>query len=257
MYTIALHDGVTLNTIKREMQKLDILAFGAHPDDVELGCGGTLLSAVAQGKKVGIIDLTKGELGTRGNSSQRLKEAQLASQIIGAAVRENLGMPDGFFENNKENQFAIIEIIRCYQPIIILCNAVDDRHPDHARAAQLVETASFLAGLVKIQSTHNGQVQTAWRPSQVFHYIQSKSLAPNFVVDISAFMDKKMESIMAHASQFYDPNSTEPETFISGAAFIEFVKSRAKELGHQIGVEYAEGFITQKLLGMRNFDSII
>ena len=128
MYTIALHDGVTLNTIKREMQKLDILAFGAHPDDVELGCGGTLLSAVAQGKKVGIIDLTKGELGTRGNSSQRLKEAQLASQIIGAAVRENLGMPDGFFENNKENQFAIIEIIRCYQPTIILCNAVDDRH---------------------------------------------------------------------------------------------------------------------------------
>jgi bacillithiol biosynthesis deacetylase BshB1 len=166
-------------------------------------------------------------------------------------------MADGFFENNKENQFAIIEIIRCYQPTIILCNATDDRHPDHGRAAQLVETASFLAGLVKIQSTHNGQVQMPWRPNQVFHYIQSKSLAPNFVVDISAFMDKKMESIMAHASQFYDPNSTEPDTFISGAAFIEFIKSRAKELGHQIGVEYAEGFLTQKLLGLRNFDSII
>ncbi len=239
------------------MQKIDILAFGAHPDDVELGCGGTLLSAIAQGKKVGIIDLTKGELGTRGDISQRLKEAQIASQIIGATVRENLGMADGFFENNKENQFAIIEIIRCYQPDIILCNAIDDRHPDHLRASALVETASFLAGLVKIQSTHNGQIQKPWRPNQVFHYIQSKSMTPNFVVDISAFMDKKMESIMAHASQFYDPNSTEPETFISSAAFLEFVKSRAKELGHQIGVEYAEGFLTKKLLGLRNFESII
>lgn len=239
------------------MQKIHILAFGAHPDDVELGCGGTLLSAVAQGKKVGIIDLTKGELGTRGNSSIRLKEAQLASQMIGSTVRENLGMADGFFENNRENQFAIIEIIRCYQPDIILCNAMDDRHPDHARASQLVESASFLAGLVKIQSTHNGQIQLPWRANQVFHYIQSKSLIPNFVVDISAYMDKKIESIMAHASQFYDPNSTEPETFISGSAFIEFIKSRAKDFGHQVGVEYAEGFLTQKLLGLHNFDSII
>ena len=239
------------------MQKLDILAFGAHPDDVELGCGGTLLAAVAQGKKVGIIDLTKGELGTRGNASIRLKEAQLASQIIGASVRENLGMADGFFENNKENQFAIIEMIRSYQPSIILCNAIDDRHPDHARAAQLVETASFLAGLSKVQSTHLGQPQTAWRPNQVFHYIQSKSMAPHFVLDISAFMDKKMEAILAHSSQFYDPQSKEPDTFISGVSFLEFIKSRAKELGHQIGVEYAEGFLTQKLLGMRNFDSII
>ena len=183
------------------MQKLDILAFGAHPDDVELGCGVTLLAAVAQGKKVGIIDLTKGELGTRGNASIRLKEAQLASQIIGASVRENLGMADGFFENNKENQFAIIEMIRSYQPSIILCNATDDRHPDHARAAQLVETASFLAGLTKIQSTHQGQPQTAWRPSQVFHYIQSKSLAPHFVLDISAFMDKKMEAQEAELAE--------------------------------------------------------
>lgn len=239
------------------MQKLDILAFGAHPDDVELGCGGTLLSAVAQGKKVGIIDLTKGELGTRGTTSQRLKEAQLASQIIGAAVRENLGMADGFFENNKENQFAIIEIIRCYQPTIILCNAIDDRHPDHGRAAQLVETASFLAGLVKIQSTHNGQVQMPWRPNQVFHYIQSKSLAPNFVVDISAFMDKKMEAILAHGSQFYNPNSNEPNTFISSDSFLEFIKGRAKEFGQQIGVAYAEGFISEKMIGIQSFDGLI
>ena len=239
------------------MQKLDILAFGAHPDDVELGCAGALLLAVAEGKKVGIIDLTKGELGTRGTTSQRLKEAQLAAEVLGVEVRENLGMADGFFENNKENQFAIIETIRKYQPAIIFCNAPEDRHPDHGRAAQLIVDAAFLAGLVKIQSTHNGVAQAPWRPTQVFHYIQSRNLTPSFVVDISAFMDKKMESILAHSSQFYDPNSTEPETFISGNAFLEFVKGRAKELGHQIGVEYAEGFITQKLLGIRSFEAII
>ena len=239
------------------MQKLDILAFGAHPDDVELGCGGTLISAIAEGKKVGVIDLTKGELGTRGTTSQRLKEAQLASQIMGVTVRENLGMADGFFENNKENQFAIIETIRRYQPSIVLCNAPEDRHPDHGKGSQLIVDACFLAGLVKIQSTHNGTPQAPWRPTQVFHYIQSRNLSPNFVVDISAYMDKKMEAILAHSSQFYDPNSNEPETFISGTAFIDFVRGRAKELGHQVGVEYAEGFITQKLVGIRSFDAII
>jgi len=239
------------------MQKLDILAFGAHPDDVELGCAGTLLVAVAEGKKVGIIDLTKGELGTRGTTSQRLKEAQLAAEVMGIGVRENLGLADGFFENNKENQFVIIEIIRKYQPSVILCNAPEDRHPDHGRAAQLVSEAAFLSGLVKIQTSYNGQVQAAWRPTQVFHYIHSRNLTPNFVIDISAFIDKKMEAIVAHSSQFYNPNSTEPDTFISGNAFLEFVKGRAKELGHSIGVDYAEGFITQKLLGIRSFDSII
>jgi len=239
------------------MQKLDILAFGAHPDDVELGCAGALLVAVSEGKKVGIVDLTKGELGTRGTTSQRLKEAQLAAEVMGIEVRENLGMADGFFENNKENQFAIIETIRKYQPSIIFCNAPEDRHPDHGRAAQLIVDAAFLAGLVKIQSTHNGVAQAPWRPTQVFHYIQSRNLTPSFVVDISAFMEKKMESILAHSSQFYDPNSTEPATFISGNAFLEFVKGRAKELGHQIGVAYAEGFITQKLLGINSFDAII
>jgi bacillithiol biosynthesis deacetylase BshB1 len=176
---------------------------------------------------------------------------------MGIGVRENLGMADGFFENNKENQFAIIETIRKYQPSIIFCNAPEDRHPDHGRAASLVVDAAFLAGLVKIQTTHNGVVQAPWRPTQVFHYIQSRSLTPNFVIDISAFMDKKMEAILAHSSQFFDPNSTEPDTFISGNAFLEFVKGRAKELGHQIGVDYAEGFITQKLLGIRSFEAII
>lgn len=239
------------------MHKLDILAFGAHPDDVELGCAGALLASVAAGKKVGIIDLTKGELGTRGTTSLRLKEAQLASQIIGSTIRENLGMPDGFFENNKENQFAIIETIRRFQPSIILCNAPEDRHPDHGKASQLIVDAAFLSGLIKIQTTHNGVAQSPWRPTQVFHYIQSRNLTPSFVVDISAFIDKKMESIVAHSSQFYDPNSLEPETFISGNAFLDFVRGRAKELGHQIGVEYAEGFITQKLIGVQNFDSFI
>jgi bacillithiol biosynthesis deacetylase BshB1 len=239
------------------MLKLDILAFGAHPDDVELGCGGTLISAIAAGKKVGVIDLTKGELGTRGTTSQRLKEAQLASEVMGLVVRENLGMADGFFENNKENQFAIIETIRRYQPTIIVCNAPEDRHPDHGRAAKLIEDAAFLSGLSKIQSTHNGIAQMAWRPTQVFHYIQSRNLVPNFVVDISATIEKKMEAILAHASQFYDPNSNEPNTFISGTSFLEFVKGRAKEFGHQIGVEYGEGFISKKLIGIDSFDALI
>ncbi len=239
------------------MQKLDILAFGAHPDDVELGCGGTLLAAVAEGKKVGIIDLTKGELGTRGTTSIRLKEALLAGEIIGATIRDNLGMKDGFFVNDEAHQFAVIETIRRFQPDIILCNAPEDRHPDHGRAAKLIADASFLSGLVKIQTSHNGVAQAAWRPAHVFHYIQSRGLKPNFVVDISAHMDKKMESIMAHSSQFYDPNSNEPNTFISSNSFLEFIKGRAKELGQQIGVAYAEGFITEKMLGISSFDGLI
>jgi bacillithiol biosynthesis deacetylase BshB1 len=239
------------------MHKLDILAFGAHPDDVELGCAGTLLNAIAEGKKVGVIDLTRGELGTRGTTSQRLKEAQLASEVMGLTIRENLGLADGFFKNDEENQLVIIETIRRFKPSIIFCNAPADRHPDHGRASSLVEAAAFLSGLSKIQTMHNGLAQDAWRPTQVFHYIQSRTLAPNFVVDISKFMDKKMESILAHSSQFYDPNSIEPETFISGNAFLEFIKGRAKELGQQIGVEYAEGFITKKLLGIRSLDAII
>lgn len=239
------------------MQKLDILAFGAHPDDVELGCGGTLLAAVAEGKKVGIIDLTKGELGTRGTASIRLKEALLAGEIIGATIRDNLGMKDGFFVNDETHQFAIIEIIRRFQPNIILCNAPEDRHPDHGKAAKLIADASFLSGLVKIQTTHNGVPQAAWRPTQVFHYIQSRNLKPNFVVDISAHLEKKMESIKAYTSQFYDPTSNEPNTFISSNSFLEFIKGRAKELGQQIGVQYAEGFISEKMIGIKSFDNLI
>ena len=239
------------------MLKLDILAFGAHPDDVELGCAGTLLGAIAESKKVGVIDLTKGELGTRGSISQRLSEAQLASEVMGLTIRENLEMADGFFINNKEHQLVIIETIRRFQPSIIFCNAPEDRHPDHGRAASLVAEAAFLSGLKKIQTIHNGVAQEAWRPTQVFHYIQSRNLTPNFVVDISKHIEKKMEAILAHSSQFYDPKSNEPDTFISSAAFLEFVKGRAKELGQQIGVQYAEGFITQKTLGINSLDAII
>lgn len=239
------------------MQKLDILAFGAHPDDVELGCGGTILAAVAEGKKVGIIDLTKGELGTRGTVDIRLMEAQAASKVLGVTVRENLGMADGFFKNDQDHQLVIIECIRRFQPTIVLCNAPEDRHPDHGRAAALVADACFLSGLNKIQTTYNGEAQTAWRPANVFHYIQSRSLTPSFVVDISAHMDKKMESILAHSSQFFDPNSKEPDTFISGNSFLEFVKGRAKELGQQIGVDFAEGFISNKIIGVKSFDGII
>jgi len=239
------------------MQKLDILAFGAHPDDVELGCGGTLFAAVAEGKKIGIIDLTQGELGTRGTVADRLKEASLAGEMIGATVRENLGMKDGFFINDQAHQMMIVEVIRKYQPEIILCNAPEDRHPDHGKGAKLVADAAFLSGLNKIQTAHKGAAQIAWKPKQVFHYIQSRNLQPNFVVDISAFMDKKMESIMAHGSQFYNPNSKEPNTFISSDSFLEFIKGRAKEFGQQIGVAYAEGFISEKMLGIHSFDGLI
>jgi bacillithiol biosynthesis deacetylase BshB1 len=239
------------------MLKLDILAFGAHPDDVELGCGGTLLSAVAEGKKVGIIDLTLGELGTRGTVAERVEEAKIAGQIIGAAHRENLAIPDGFFENNKANQLKVIEVIRKFQPEIILGNAPEDRHPDHGRAAQLLEDACFLAGLAKIETFQDGKPQNAWRPKYVFHYIQSRNLIPSLVIDITQQMDKKMESILAHRSQFFDPSSTAPATFISSDSFLEFVKGRAKELGQQIGVGYAEGFITKKIIGLYSFDGLV
>lgn len=239
------------------MVKLDILAFGAHPDDVELGCGGTLLSAVGEGKKVGIVDLTKGELGTRGTVEERMLEAIAAQKIIGAIHRENLGMRDGFFENNEINQIKIIEVIRRFQPEIVIGNAPEDRHPDHGKGAKLLEDACFLSGLSKIQTTYDGQVQKAWRPKYVFHYIQSRNLTPSLVIDITPYMDQKMESILAHRSQFFDPHSTAPATFISSDSFLEFVKGRSKELGQQIGVGYAEGFITKKMIGLHSFDGLV
>jgi bacillithiol biosynthesis deacetylase BshB1 len=223
--------------------KLDILAFGVHPDDVELGCSGTLLAAIAEGKKVGIVDLTRGELGTRGTAETRKEEAAKAAGILGVHTRENLGMADGFFQNDETNTRKVITAIRKYQPDIILANAFEDRHPDHGRSAKLVADAAFLCGLRKIETTAEGRQQEPWKPSYVFHYIQDRFIAPSFVVDITEHFDKKMESVLAYSTQFFTPGATddEPQTYISSNQFLETVKARALMLGKRIGVAYAEG----------------
>ena len=237
--------------------KVDVLAIGAHPDDVELGCGGTIAKLISEGKKVAIIDLTEGELGTRGTNETRAQEAATASEILGISARENLKMKDGFIINSQEYQFRIIEMIRKYQPEIVLCNAIDDRHPDHAKAAKLVSDACFLSGLVKIKTDYEGESQKFWRPKQVFNYIQWKNIEPDFVMDISGFLDKKIEACLAYKTQFYDPTSTEPMTPIATKDFLESLTYRAQDLGRLSGVEYAEGFTTEKLLAFKNFEGII
>ena len=237
--------------------KVDILAIGAHPDDVELGCGGTLAKLISEGKKVAIVDLTQGELGTRGTNVTRAQEAASASEILGISARENLKMKDGFILNSEEYQIQIVKMIRKYQPEIVLANAVDDRHPDHAKAAKLVSDACFLSGLVKIETELDGEHQKQWRPKQVFHYIQWKNITPDFVIDISNFMEKKIEACLAYKTQFYDPNSNEPMTPIATKDFLESLTYRAQDLGRLSGVEFAEGFTTEKLLAFKNFDGII
>lgn len=237
--------------------KLDILAFGVHPDDVELGCAGTLLGAIASGKKVGIIDLTRGELGTRGTAETRKTEAALAAEILGVQVRENLGMADGFFTNDEAHQRKLVAVIRKYRPDIILANAFEDRHPDHGRSARMVADAAFLSGLRKIETHADEQLQDAWKPAYVFHYLQDRFLEPAFVIDITPYMEKKMASIQAYATQFYNPSLDEPQTYISSAQFLEGVKARAMMLGKRIGVNYAEGFLTEKTLGLAGFDGLI
>ena len=238
--------------------QLDILAFGVHPDDVELGCSGTLLLANAEGKKIGIIDLTQGELGTRGTAETRMFEANAAAKILGVHHRENLHMADGFLQNDEAHQRKIIEVIRRFQPSIIFANAPEDRHPDHGKSAKLVADAAFLAGLRKIETTDSsGAQQEAWRPAYVFHYIQDRFLEPNFIIDISAYIDLKMESILAYNTQFHNPNLDEPQTYISSPQFLETVKGRDAMLGKRIGVEYGEGFITAKTLGISSLDAII
>lgn len=240
------------------MNKLDILAFGAHPDDVELGCGGTLIKHVKLGKKVGIIDLTLGQLGTRGTIEKRLDEAKNAAAIIGATLRENLEMEDGFFENDAEHRLKVIRAIRKYKPEIVICNAPHDRHPDHGRAAKLVVEASFYSGLRKIEcKDENGNILEPWRPKQVYHYIQFYDLKSDFSVNISEEIDQKMQSILAHDSQFYNPNSTEPQTLIASPEFLNQVKYRAACLGIQIGVEYAEAFISPRPVGIQSFNELI
>lgn len=237
--------------------KLQILAIGVHPDDVELGCAGTLLAAIEEGKKVGILDLTRGELGTRGTAETRKVEARNAANILGIEVRENLGMADGFFQNDEAHQRLLISAIRKYQPDIILANAPEDRHPDHGRSAKLISDAAFLSGLRKIETQVDGVNQDAWRPAYVFHYIQDRFIQPSFVIDISKYMDKKIESVLAYTTQFYNPDLKEPQTYISSPQFIESVKARAMMLGKRIGVEYAEGYISEKMIGIKSLDNII
>jgi len=237
--------------------KLDMLAFGVHPDDVELGCSGTLLMAIAEGKTVGVIDLTRGELGTRGSAAIRLQEAAKAAAIMQVAVRENLEMADGFFANDEAHQRKVITAIRRFRPEIILANAPEDRHPDHGRSAKLVSDAAFLSGLRKIETEWEGQSQEAWRPTYVFHYIQDRFIQPSFVMDISPVWDKKMEAILAYGTQFNSTGGSEPATYISTPQFLETVKARAMMLGKRIGVSYAEGYISEKIIGLRSFTSII
>ncbi len=232
--------------------KLDILAFAAHPDDIELSCSGTLMKAISQGKKVGIVDLTQGELGSRGTIETRYEEAAEASKIMGIDVRLNLRMADGFFEINEENKLLIAEQIRKFKPTIVLANAVEDRHPDHGRASQLVSEACFLAGLRKIETFYEGEMQEAHRPKAVYHYIQDHYIHPDFAVDVTAFMDRKVECIKAYKTQFYDPNSTEPMTPISGAEFFDFIKGRMMQFGRPIGAQYAEGFTVERIPGVED-----
>ena len=237
--------------------KLDILAFGAHPDDVELGAGGTIAKEVSLGKKVGIIDLTRGELGTRGSADLRDIEAANAAKILGVAVRENVRFADGFFTNDKKHQLEIIKMLRKYQPDIVLCNAIDDRHIDHPKGSKLVSDACFLSGLLKIETDIDGISQEKWRPKQVYHYIQWKNIEPDFVVDVTGFMDKKEASVLAYSSQFFDPLSKEPETPITSKNFTDSINYRAKDLGRLIGVDHAEGFTSERYVAIENLSKLI
>lgn len=237
--------------------KLDILAFGAHPDDVELGCGGTIAKEIALGNKVGIIDLTRGELGTRGSAEIRDQEATAAAKILGVSVRENLNMRDGFFVNDEEHQLAIIRMLRKYQPDIVLCNAIEDRHIDHGKGSALVSDAAFLSGLIKVETEYNGEKQTAWRPKLVYHYIQWKNIKPDFVVDISGYNEKRVAAILAYGSQFYNPDNKEPETPIATKNFLESLNYRAQDLGRLIGADYAEGFTVERHLGVNSLGDLI
>ncbi len=233
--------------------KLDILVFGSHPDDAELGCGGTIARHVSLGYKVGIVDLTRGELGTRGTPELRHQEAEASARILGVAVRENLGLSDGFFQNTPESQMSIIQVIRKYQPKIVLANAVYDRHIDHGKGASLVHDAAFLSGLIKISTSDgDGHQQQPWRPDVIYHYVQSQFIMPDVVVDISEQWETKMNAIRAFSSQFFNPASNEPETYISKPGFLHMVEARAVEYGHAIGATYGEGFTVRRFVGVND-----
>jgi len=237
--------------------KLDILVFGAHPDDVELSCGATIAKEISLGKKVGIVDLTRGELGTRGSADLRDQEAANAAKVLGVDIRENLRFRDGFFVNDEAHQLEVIKMIRKYRPDVVICNAVDDRHIDHGKGSKLVSDACFLSGLVKIETNSDGALQQPWRPKLVYHYIQWKNLVPDFVVDVTGFMDVKVDSLMVYKSQFYDPNSTEPVTPIATKNFKESILYRAADLGRLINTEYAEGFTVERYLAVNSLGDLI
>lgn len=233
--------------------KLDILVLPVHPDDAELGCAGVILKHIALGHKVGIADLTRGELGTRGSAEIRLQEAAKAAEILGLTVRENLELPDGFFENTREYQLKVIAAIRKYQPDIVITNAYHDRHPDHGRANELVEASAFLSGLRKIETFgEDGQPQAAWRPSQVLHFIQDRYIKPDIIVDVTPYWDKKIASVYAYGSQFHNPewSEDEPQTYISSPDFVDQINGRGREFGKSINATYGEGFTSRKILGV-------
>lgn len=235
------------------MMKIDILAFGVHPDDIELSCSGTLLKHIAAGKTIGLCDLTQGELGTRGNAALRLSEAEHARQMMGAEFRINLGMADGFFQINEENYRKIIEVVRFCQPDVVLANALEDRHPDHGRAARLVKEACFLSGLQKIQTINRqGQNQMPWRPKHVFHYIQDRNIPADFVIDITLFINQKLDLIGCFSSQFFNPDSQEPETPISSKNFMEHMKAKNIWYARDINTGYAEAFQAEKNIGIKS-----
>lgn len=237
--------------------QLDILAIGVHPDDLELGCAGTLIKHVQKGQKVGILDLTRGELGTRGTAEIREQEAQDAARIMGLAARENLGMADGFFQNDPAHQLRLIEYIRKYRPRIVIANAVEDRHPDHGRAGKLISDSCFLAGLAKIETTHNGEQQQPWRPKRVYHMIQDRFLEPDFIVDVSDVFDTKMEAVKAYKSQFHSPGSDGPVTYISSDGYLNKILYRSGLLGMRIGAKHGEGFTCENTPGISNLDSLL
>jgi N-acetylglucosamine malate deacetylase 1 len=237
--------------------KLDILVLAAHPDDAEISCGGTIAKHVSLGHKVGIVDFTRGELGTRGTPETRAKEATEGARILGASIRENLGLKDGFFQNDPEHQLTVVRAIRKFQPEIILANAVFDRHIDHGKGASLGYDASFLSGLVKVETQDaSGKKQLPWRPKAVYHYIQSNYIAPDFIVDISDFLETKMKAVRAFKTQFYDPDSREPETYISNPVFLNMLEARATEFGHAIGKKYGEGFTVRRYPGVNTLFDI-
>lgn len=237
--------------------KLDILAFGAHPDDVELGCSGAMILEIQRGRKAGIVDLTRGETGSRGTPEIREAEAQEAAEIIGCSIRENLGLPDGAITDDHASRIAVITAIRKYRPEIILCNAMHDRHPDHGAAAELLEAAWFLSGLIKIETMQEGKLQAPWRPKLVLHYLQDRWIQPDIVMDISSVWEQRQKSILAHRSQLFDPSSNEPETYIASRNFLDGIESRAREMGRFIQCAYAEGFTCVRPVGITTLDALV